>query len=116
MTKFGETDNFRGYDFVKEIENYLGRQLDGIIYNSKKPNSRLLNNYSNEKAEFVEFEKTENWIGNRIIYDADLLDISVESVRHDKYKLGSLIKGIVFKNANKNVRSSNTRRIKTTEF
>ena len=107
MTKFGETDNFRGYDFVEEIENYLGRQLDGVIYNSKKPNNRLLKKYLSEKAEFVELDKTKNWIGDRIIYDADLLDISVESVRHDQYKLASLIKGIVFNNANEIVRPSN---------
>ena len=107
MTKFGETDNFRGYDFVEEIENYLGRQLDGVIYNSKKPNNRLLKKYLSEKAAFVELDKTKNWIGDRIIYDADLLDISVESVRHDQYKLASLIKGIVFNNANEIVRPSN---------
>lgn len=100
MTKFGETDNFRGYDFVQEIENYLGRQVDGIIYNEKKPNSHLLNKYLNEKAEFVELDKTETWIGDRIIYDNDLLDTSVEFVRHDRNKLASLIKGIVFNKAN----------------
>jgi uncharacterized cofD-like protein len=116
MTKFGETDNFRGYDFVKEIENYLGRQVDGIIYNSKKPNSRLLNKYLNEKAEFVKLDKTESWIGDRIIYDADLLDISVESVRHDQNKLASLIKGIVLNNDNGYERPSNTCTINTTEF
>lgn len=116
MTKFGETDNFRGYDFVKEIENYLGRQVDGIIYNSKKPNSRLLNKYLNEKAEFVELDKTESWIGDRIIYDDDLFDDSVESVRHDQNKLASLIKGIVFNNDNGYVRPLNTCTINKTEF
>jgi len=108
MTKFGETDNFRGYDFVKEIENYLGRQVDGIIYNLKKPNSHLLNKYLDQKAQFIELDKTETWIGDRIIYDKDLLDISVEFVRHDQYKLASLIKHIVFNKANEYVGSSNT--------
>jgi len=108
MTKFGETDKFRGYDFVQEIENYLGRQVDGIIYNGKKPNSHLLKKYLNEKAEFVELDKTETWIGDRIIFDEDLLDISVEYVRHDQRKLASLIKGIVFNNANEYMKASNS--------
>ncbi|UCE51799.1 MAG: YvcK family protein [Desulfobacterales bacterium] len=106
MTKFGETDNFRGYDFVQEIENYLGRQVDGIICNVRKPNNHLLNKYLNEKSEFVELDKTETWIGDRIIYDSDLLDTSVEIVRHDPYKLASLIKCIVFNKTNKCLRCS----------
>ena len=106
MTKFGETDNFRGYDFVQEIENYLGRQIDGIIYNVKKPNKHLLNKYLNGKAEFVELDKTEPWIGDRAIYDKDLLDISVEYVRHDQHKLASLIEGILFNHDNESRKGS----------
>ena len=35
MTKFGETNNFSVSDFSKEIEKYLGRKLDFILYNNK---------------------------------------------------------------------------------
>lgn len=101
MTKFGETHNFKGYDFVQKIENYLGRRVDGIIYNVRKPDTRLLNKYLAEKAEFVELDKSENWIGDRVIYGSDLLDTSAEIVRHDPDKLASVINGILFKEAGK---------------
>ena len=97
MTKFGETHNFRGYDFVKILEDYLNRKVDGIIYNKKRPDKHLVERYLDEKAEFVELEKSENWIGNRVIYDGDLLDTSAEIARHDPQKLASLINKIIFK-------------------
>jgi len=97
MTKFGETHNFRGYDFVKNLEDCLNRQVDGIIYNMKRPGKHLIEKYLDEKAEFVELEKSEKWIGSRVIYDGDLLDTSAQIARHDSSKLASLIKKIIFK-------------------
>lgn len=97
MTKFGETHNFRGYDFAKKIEDCIDRQVDGIIYNTKRPNKHLIERYLDEKAEFVELEKSEKWIGNRVIYDGDLLDTSAQIARHDSTKLASFIKKIIFK-------------------
>jgi uncharacterized cofD-like protein len=96
MTKFGETHNFRGYDFAKKIEDCIDRQVDGIIYNTKRPNKHLLKRYLDEKAEFVELEKSEKWIGNRVIYDGDFLDTSAQIARHDSTKLASFIKKIIF--------------------
>ena len=103
MTKFGETHDFRGYDFVRILEDCLNRQVDGIIYNKRRPGKRLLKKYLGEKAAFVELEKSENWIGNRIIYDGDFLDTSAEIARHDSMKLASLIKSIIFKENDKNL-------------
>ena len=97
MTKFGETHNFKGEDFIKKIELYLGRQVDGIILNNKKPNIRLLNKYLAENSEFVEIEQLEGDIKDRLIYAADLLDSSDEIVRHDAKKLASLVKSIITK-------------------
>jgi uncharacterized cofD-like protein len=105
MTKFGETHNFRGYDFVKRLEDCLNRQVDGIIYNSKRPAKHLIERYLDEKAELVEFEKSENWIGNRVIYDGDLLDTSAQIARHDSQKLASLITKILF-TGNENILKS----------
>ena len=97
MTKYGETHDFRGYDFVRQLEDCLNRQIDGIIYNIRRPGNRLLKKYMDEKAEFVELEKSENWIGHRVIYDGDILNTSAEIARHDPQKLSSLIKRIIFK-------------------
>jgi len=97
MTKFGETHNFKGNDFVQKLETYLGRQVDGIICNNRKPNDRLLKKYLAEKSEFVEIERLEKRINNRLIYADDLLDSSDEIVRHDSKKLASLIQSIISK-------------------
>ena len=97
MTKFGETHNFKGKDFIKKVEMYLGRQVDGIILNTKRPNIRLLKKYFAEKSEFVEIEQLEKQISNRRIYADDLLDSSDDIVRHDSKKLASLIRAIISK-------------------
>ena len=97
MTKFGETHNFKGKDFIKNVEMYLGRQVDGIILNNKRPNIRLLKKYFAEKSEFVEIEQLEKLISNRQIYADDLLDSSDDIVRHDSKKLASLIRAIISK-------------------
>jgi uncharacterized cofD-like protein len=98
MTKFGETHNFEGIDFVQKIETYLGRQVDGIICNNRKPNKRLVEKYLSEKSEFVEIELLEKHLNNRLIYADDLLDSSDEIVRHNSKKLASIIQSIISKN------------------
>ncbi|MDP2820627.1 MAG: YvcK family protein [bacterium] len=35
MEKFGETNNFSVLDFSKEVEKYLGKKLDFVLYNNK---------------------------------------------------------------------------------
>ncbi len=97
MTKFGETHTFNGNDFVQKVEAYLGRQVNGIICNNRKPSSRLLKKYLSEKSEFVAIEPLEKRINHRLIYADDLLDSSEEIVRHDSKKLASLIQSIIFK-------------------
>ncbi len=96
MTKFGETHDFNGNDFVRKIEEYLNRQVDGIIYNTRKPGKHMLQNYIEEKVEYVELDESESWIGDRAIYNGDLLNTSGKIVRHDPRKLASLIKRIIF--------------------
>ena len=100
MTKFGETHGFRGYDFVKKLEDCLDRKVDGIICNKKRPDNKVIKRYLDEKAEFVELEKSEKWIGNRKIYDGNLLDTSTQIVRHDPTKLATLIEKILIKKNN----------------
>jgi uncharacterized cofD-like protein len=96
MTKFGETHGFTGNDFVKTLEKYIPRRLDGIICNTQKPVDEMLEKYKKQRAEFVEMEKPENADGNRKIHACDLLDTSNQIVRHDPVKLASLINRIIF--------------------
>lgn len=98
MTKFGETHNFKGRDFVQKIEEYLGRPVNGVICNASKPDDRLLQKYREERAEFVDIDRSEKWVGKRAIYAGDLLDKSDENVRHDPNKLASVIQSIINQN------------------
>jgi uncharacterized cofD-like protein len=95
MTKYGETDRFTGYDFVCKIEECIGRQLDGVIYNTGKPEEQILNQYRSERAEFVEIDEHAPCWGDRTIYAADLLDTAGGIVRHDSEKLARLIMRII---------------------
>jgi uncharacterized cofD-like protein len=97
MTKYGETHNFKGNDFVDKVEWYLGRQVDGIICNNTKPNKVLLKKYLAENSEFVQIEELEKRTPRQSIYTGDLLDTSVDYVRHDSEKLAALLKYIIFK-------------------
>ena len=93
MTKFGETHNFAGKDFVMRLEESLGRRVDGIVYNSRRPSKSVLKMYAAQKAEFVEIETDAGWLAGRTIYASDLLDAAGDIVRHDSAKLAALIRG-----------------------
>ena len=95
MTKYGESHNYRAYDFVQRVEGYLDRPVDGIICNSQKPPQGLLDIYSKEKAELVEVDLSEKWIDKRAVYAGDLLDKSDAIVRHDPVKLAAIIERII---------------------
>lgn len=95
MTKPGETDGYRGCDFVRVVERYIGRQLDGIICNAAYPSKLILEKGSVNGADFVTLAQTEPWIDNRVVYSVDLLDDASENIRHDSQKLGCLIKAIL---------------------
>ncbi|UCF82753.1 MAG: uridine diphosphate-N-acetylglucosamine-binding protein YvcK [Desulfobacteraceae bacterium] len=99
MTKFGETHNFNGRDFVSKLEECINRPVDGIIYNTGKPEKNLLEKYREQKAEFVEINGNDKWLDNRRLYASDILDISGGIVRHNSKKLASLIREILFENS-----------------
>ena len=91
MTKFGETDKFESIDFVKEIEKSIGRNLDIVIFNNKKPSQEILANYKKQKSYFV---KDGLKLQGRKILSEDLLDTSGDIIRHDSLKLSKIIKHI----------------------
>jgi len=95
MTKFGETQNFTCHDFVSTLEENLSIQIDGLIYNIKKPNQNILKKYKTQKSDFVELYKDNKWWGKRKIFASDLLAVSGDIVRHDSTKLRWLIKEII---------------------
>lgn len=96
MTKYGETNNFTGYDFVNNIEAFIGRPVDGAIYNTMRPRPKILKHYrEQEQAEFVEIDHHASFWKKRKLYGADLLSAAGGIVRHDSNKLASLISNII---------------------
>ena len=95
MTKFGETHQFSGRDFVTTLEASIGKTLDGIIYNDRKPTDELLRKYHEQKAEFVEIDNGDGWWDNRRVFAGDLLESAAEIVRHDPKKLAGTIAEIL---------------------
>ena len=84
MTKYGETQGFAAENFVSEIEKYLGRGvLDYVIFNSKRPHSKILSRYKRERAEFIK-PPTGLRAAPRYIL-ADLLDAG-QFIRHEPKK------------------------------
>jgi uncharacterized cofD-like protein len=91
MTKLGETNNFTGLDFVKEIERYLGgRFLDYVIFNNKKPSADRVAKYEKEGAAFVKCSK-EDFKGRKFkIIKGNFLR-KKGFIRHDPNKLAKAL-------------------------
>ena len=99
MTKFGETHQFSGRDFVAKLESSIERNVDGIVYNTVQPSEDLLARYRDQKAQFVEIDNSDGWWEDRRLYAADLLETSGGIVRHHPGKLAEIIRSIVFQNS-----------------
>lgn len=55
MTKFGETNDFKASDFIREIEGYIGEGIiDFVTINTQKPKGEIVERYKREHVEFVE--------------------------------------------------------------
>ncbi|MCP4672539.1 MAG: hypothetical protein GY857_14690, partial [Desulfobacula sp.] len=98
MTKFGETHNFTGKDFVINLENRLGRKIDGIIVNKTKPIKKILDNYLEQKSQFVAIDTTDQFWDSRETHMEDCLDINSIIVRHAPKKLARVVQKIISKN------------------
>jgi uncharacterized cofD-like protein len=95
MTKFGETQNFTGKDFVSVIEEHLERPVDGIIANSTRPSPDILEAYARQKSDLVKVDTSHSfWEGREIVF-TDVLDTRAGIVRHDPKKLARIIQQII---------------------
>jgi len=95
MTKFGETHNFFGKDFVIKLEERLGRSVDGVIGNNKKPIQKILDIYSEQKSKFVTIDTTDPFWADREIHLLNVLDTNAMIVRHDPKKMNTIIQEII---------------------
>jgi len=91
MTKLGETNNFTGSDFVREIEKYLkGKILDYVIFNNKKPSPSRIEKYEKEGAQFVKYDKKDFREAKFKIIAGNFLR-KRGFIRHDPQKLAKVL-------------------------
>lgn len=95
MTKYGETQNFTGKDFVYKLESRLGRRVNGIIGNQTRPGPKLLATYQEQKSDFVHMDGEESFWEERDVHLTDLLDTNAGIVRHEAGKLARVIQKII---------------------
>ncbi len=94
MTKFGETHGFRASDFLKTIEEYLGKDvLDYVIINKTQPSLMRFKPYAKENSQFVEADLG-NFGQRPIPVVVDLLRKS-GFIRHDPEKVAAAIKTLI---------------------
>ncbi|MBU1132240.1 YvcK family protein, partial [Patescibacteria group bacterium] len=92
MTKHAETNNFTARDFVEQLEKYLGRRVDIVLANNKRPEKLILEKYEVENAKLVKID-IENDNLRKII--ADDIITEGELARHDVEKLNRIITGML---------------------
>lgn len=106
MTKQGHTDGFRVEDFVRTIENYIGKgRIDYVTFNTQKPLSEFLKKYAEEGEKLVNFDSNtlekKNYVGANLInpkvYKRNPSDIFYKRslIRHRPDKLAKTIIGLL---------------------
>ncbi len=65
MTKSGETNNFSVLDFTKEVEKYMGCQLDSVVYNTEIPDKKRIKEYKKEEPLILDLVKIDSSINSR---------------------------------------------------
>jgi uncharacterized cofD-like protein len=94
MTKFGETDNFKVSDFVREMEKRLRRRLDHILVNDGKISKDMVKRYKGQKAELVRNDLRPG-NGGRDQVVVDLISTKGQIARHDADKLAAAIARLI---------------------
>ncbi|MDD4074010.1 MAG: YvcK family protein [Candidatus Pacebacteria bacterium] len=87
MTKNGESNNFNVKDFVWEIENYLGFELDYVIFNNKRAD---IKDYKKENPQFLDLVDFSNTPQDKKYIGADLLKDG-KKIIHDPEKVSKII-------------------------
>jgi uncharacterized cofD-like protein len=95
MTQFGETDNFKVSDHIKEIHKSVNAEfIDMVIANTKMPSLETLERYKKENAEPVILDE-ENLVKMGIKVFSERLLEEGKFARHNPYKLTKLIENII---------------------
>jgi uncharacterized cofD-like protein len=95
MTRPGETHNFQANDFVRELEYYIGKPINQILFNNQKPPDDILEKYLIQPSQFVYMDVANEQWKNYSVHASDLLQVTKGIVRHDAAKLARLIQHII---------------------
>lgn len=94
MTKHGETNGFAVTDFVREVENYIGRNaLDYVLYTDESFSPSLLATYAEEQAFPVHADTDRFSDFNAKFVNAPMVTAPV-LIRHDCEKLAEVIRSV----------------------
>ena len=85
--EMGETGPKRLSEFINQLENYLPRKLDKIIFNHAKLDDKQLRHYKEKKWNLIEFDEE-----NLKDHDVAVGDFEKETGGLDPVKLGDLLK------------------------
>lgn len=94
MTKLGETQGFKVEDFVKEIEKYIGTELDYVVYNNVIPSKERIEETKKEGEFLIDVVFFENVPENSKFIGADLIP-DEGLVIHDKDKLKKTLLSLI---------------------
>lgn len=97
MAKYGETNNFTVQDLTSKVEEFIGGELDYVIYNTKIPNGKRLKAYKKAHPELLNLIKAGNSgpLPEKLI-GADVL-VSRGAIAHDPEKIANIIMEILHK-------------------
>lgn len=96
MTKYGETHNFQAADFVTHLEAYMGKKVDGVIYNDRPPPEAVCDMYKAQKAACVILNRDDPFWADRALHAGALLETEGTVVRHNSRKLAALLRSVLF--------------------
>jgi uncharacterized cofD-like protein len=90
MTKYGETNNFIGEDFLRVLDTYLAPAVfDAVVINKNRPPARILQKYKKHRAHWVQCNTL---VKNPSVHTvrANFLH-SGSYLRHDSHKLARVL-------------------------
>lgn len=92
VTKTGETSNFTVLDFTKEIEKYLGSEVDYVIYNNFIPKEDIVKNYIKKHPELSNLVEVNKALPKIKFIGSNLL--LKNSIEHNPKKLTKILLNI----------------------
>lgn len=105
MTKAGQTTNYSANDHLEDLEKYLTRKIDTIVYNKSTVPQAILDWYSQNQEKQVLLEKdslikakiVKKNLADKIIYNKNASDqLSRSILRHNPKKLAQVLIKLIY--------------------